>query len=392
MTQISNEEQIQSIISHTLKLLTDPTISLSDILSPELTEALCVKKNNLLMLEFKSRIEHELSMIPSYEEALPQLNAKIDNLLAFIAYTEPQTNSKILIPTQIEDKFEMLEYTVEVLTLTSNYFSSPYKCYGLTSPSNSLGKSRILFMGTTFPTADGFAQALLADTAPGGGVGYLLYQQGKNILQRWVDRQHNLTGKPVHCCGQSLGGAMSMQTYIHQPTKISFTAINPPFLTNAESRIFNNSTATYDELIKENQIYSHKLDPISLIGHWLPTTTTVYIHGQKNDFNGSWLHKLFKAHAAQLSTQKFSNFSGQDYLRNLRLESNRMTIHYFLKIIRPLAFSTFIAGMGFNLIYQIASGTYNSSSLLTNQPNDASAEESEEEANNSNEQELSLSK
>lgn len=390
MIPTHKEEQIQLLISRTLTLLTDPTVSLNDVLSPELTEALCDKKNSRLMLKFKSRIELELAKIPSYEETFPQLNAKIDNLLAFIAYTEPKTNSKIIIPTQIGDNFEMLEYTVEVLTLTSNYFSSPYKCYGLTCPSNNLVKSRILFMGTTFPTADGFAQALLADTAPGGGVGHLLYLQGKDILQQWINKQYLLTRQPIHCCGQSLGGAMSMQTYIHQPTKISFTAINPPFLTNAEARIFNNSTTNYDELIKDNQIYSHRLDPIALIGHWLPTTTNVYIHGQKNDFNGSWLHKLFKAHAAQLSTQNFNYFCGVDYLRNLKLESNRMTIHYFLKVIRPLAFSTFIAGMGVNLLYQMASGNYSSSSLLTNQPTNNDSEE--EEANNSSELELSLPK
>ena len=341
MMYTDEEKDTQLIVQDALGLITNPTITISDVLTQELVFALCINKNKILMHAFQMRLEQEMRQIPLLDEPKNQLDAKIDNLLSFIAYTEPKNNSSINIPTVVNQGFELVNYTVQRINLTSDYFSTPYTCYGLLPNAMSGAQARLIFMGTTFPTAKGFAQALLADTAPGGGVGHFVYLQGQRFLQDWINQQFEKTQQAIHCCGQSLGGAMAMQTYVHQPNKVHFTAINPPFLTNAERRVLEGSCVNPNEWVLNNQIYSHVQDPIAQIGHWFPSTTNVCIHGTKNDFRGSELHKYFKAHAAQLTTQQFTHYNGLDYLKKLQHQSSRMIRHYTLKPFRAAAFFTF---------------------------------------------------
>lgn len=345
MMYADDEIETQTIVQDALSLITDPKVSITGVLTPDLINALFINKNKHLMREFQDRLEIELRKLPLLveEDPIKQIRAKIDNILAFIAYTEPQNGSHISVPSFINGPFENVDYQIQRINLTSDLISAPYTAYGLIPNNHPGAQARIIFMGTTFPTAKGFAQTLLADTAPGGGVGHYLYAQGKKHLQKWINQQYEITKQPVYCCGQSLGGAMSMQTYIHQPDKVEFTAINPPFLTNAEKRVLESNHVTKSHWNINNQIYSHIQDPIGQIGHWLPPLSTVCIHGTKEDFTGSEIHKYFKAHAAQLTTHTFSQYDGKGYIDKLESESDRMWMHFSLKPLRAAAFATFFA-------------------------------------------------
>ena len=345
MMYADDETNIQKTVQDALDLIIDPRVSISDVLNPALITALFINKNKYLLREFQVRLQQEMHKIPLLtNETNEQLSAKIDNILSFIAYTEPTNGACIYIPTLIDEAFENIRYTIQRINLTSDYLSAPYPCYGLIPPlSHSNVPARIIFLGTTFPTAKGFVQTLMADTAPGGGVGHFLYMQGGSDLKAWINEQFEKTKQAIHCCGQSLGGAMCIQTYIHQPNKVEFTAINPPFLTNAERRALNESSIAQKDWTRKNQIFSHVQDPIGRIGHWFPPNTDVYIYGTENDFEGSEINKYFKAHAAQLTTSHFIKHTGQVYHAILKQQPYRMLVHYSLKPIRAAAFFSFAA-------------------------------------------------
>lgn len=337
-------------ISDIIQLITNPETSLNEVLSSKLLYIVLLSKDKRLLNSFRLRLAQELlSCVPTShfieidDNDVFLSEAKIDNLLAFIAYTEPSTGDSIQIPCFNGEQFELVDFEFERINLTSDYFSAPYTCYGLVPQGKAYQQyeTRLLFMGTTFPTAKGFAQALLADTAPGGGVGHYLYNQGESYLKAWINNHYTASKKPIYCIGQSLGGAMCMQTYIHQPNKVRFCAINPPFLSNAERRIFEKQTVNSNDIIEKNKIYHHVLDPVSSVGHWIPTSCKVYVHGNTADFTGSWFHRLFKAHAALINETSFTPYLGNEYLKILQSEPARMTRHYLLKPARALAFGGF---------------------------------------------------
>lgn len=345
MMYAEDEINTQRIVQDALNLIIDPKVSIADVLTPDLITALLINKNTYLMDEFQARLQREMYNIHLLaSETNELLSAKINNILSFIAYTEPKNGQNLYIPTLVDGGYEIIRYTIQRINLTSDYVSAPYTCYGLLPPStHPQVPARMIFLGTTFPTAKGFAQTLMADTAPGGGVGHWLYMQGGNHLKAWINEQFERNKQAIHCCGQSLGGAMCIQAYIHQPDKIEFTAINPPFLTNAERRILKNSSICQSGWTKKNQIFSHVQDPVGQIGHWLPSNADVYIYGSDSDFGGSEVNKYFKAHAAQLTTSQFTKYSGQEYLGILQKQPNRMLMHYSLKPIRAAAFFSLAA-------------------------------------------------
>lgn len=333
-------EKESAVVESIIELISQQQTNLTDIISAELLYNVFVYKDKALLNVFRARLQQEmLDQLEDLAQSNMLTDAKINNLLAFIAYTEPTSGSEISIPILVDGEFIALSYRIERINLTADEFSAPYVAYGLIPPEDSHAPAKLLFMGTTYPTAKGFAQTILADTAPGGGVGAYLYHQGKAYIQQWINEYQQKTQQPVQCVGQSLGGAMSIQCYVHQPDKVTFTAINPPFLTNKERRKLEARLASSTLPTTDNKVFSHQQDLVNQIGHWLPPQCTVYLHGKGQVFSDNPIEQSFKAHAALISQKTFTTLSGEAYSETLAEDSARMRLHQILKPVRAGTFA-----------------------------------------------------
>jgi hypothetical protein len=351
----SNQAILDTTADNIVALLQDPTTNLSELLNYPVFYSTFIKKDPFLFDAFRLRLQNELlnmkdefNSLSLEEQAL--VKHRVDSLLSFYSYTEPKTGDYISLPDLSSDPIKFYDFCVQRIYLTKDDYLSPYTCYGLIPPKGCPLPARIVFPGTTFLTANGFTQALLGDSALGGGVGYILYWQGAEPLQDWINNQYDQTEQPVHICGQSLGGAMSMQAYIHQPNKVSFTALNPPFLSNAEYKAYQKSMALAGSpIVETNTIIHHVLDPISKTGHWFPAnTTSVYVFGSRLDFDGDAFTKQFKAHACCLTNMhNCFRYDSQDYLQELQSEK-RLNRHRSLKPVRAFGFFSTLAAASVN--------------------------------------------
>ncbi|MFI4919757.1 MAG: hypothetical protein ACHP65_09400 [Legionellales bacterium] len=202
------------------------------------------------------------------------------NALSYLAFANPQAGQALTI--------KGINYTIEKIKLTSGWLSAPYYAYGLHASTDPNAQSYLIFQGTTTPSDNGFLSGILADSRPNGAVGTQLYARGQKKIQQWIDQEHARTHKRVVCTGQSLGGAMSLHAYIHQPNKVDFFVVNPPSLTSREKRIYENQQhePLSDKDVRILKVVSHTNDPVWTLGScYLPKGTEVCRHGDKNENN-----------------------------------------------------------------------------------------------------------
>ncbi len=240
------------------------------------------RKNRSFLDEFKTVLQCNIEAVCCDRGlSLEQKQVSLFHDLSFLAFSEPESGCRINIPL-----VGYGPYTVERIQLTSGWLSAPYYAYGLV-PEARVAPPLLVFTGTAFPTATGFLAGLMADTGPRGSVGRQLYQRGNVALQRWIHQQYQQIGRRVVCTGQSLGGAMGLLCHIHQPDKVDYFSINPPYLTDLEKKIYAQQRARLRDLDTERgegsarllRIATHVADPIRGLGHWLPPGTRICMHG-----------------------------------------------------------------------------------------------------------------
>lgn len=199
------------------------------------------------------------------------------NALSYIAFADPQEGQVLQI--------KGIDYTIEKIALTSGWVSSTYYAYGLKAVTDKTAQSFLIFQGTTTPADHGFLAGVMADTRPVGSVGTQLYARGQDTIQHWINDEYQRTQKRVMCTGQSLGGAMALHTYIHQPNAVDYFIVNPPALTNREKRIYKKTSPRQaDENTSVMTVASHANDPVLSLGSlYLPKGTKIYRHGKKNE-------------------------------------------------------------------------------------------------------------
>jgi hypothetical protein len=231
------------------------------------------------------------------------------NILSYMAYCNPKQDQEISLLSRV--------YQIDRIQLTSGWLSSPYYAYGFKSK-DGVGPSYLIFKGTTFPSDNGFLVSLLADSKPGGAIGCQLYARGALSIQAWLKSQPG----QVICVGQSLGGAMSLHTHIHQPHQVDFFAVNPPSLTRREQKIYE-SHGMADDSFRTLKVITHHADPVFNLGsQYLPKNTLICRHGKLHE-------NMFFAHARCV---------GDDELKFEPYQDDLIKPHYFWKILKPFLY------------------------------------------------------
>lgn len=236
----------------------------------ELLKAVLWKPNPELMNEARSLVQ---KMFIDMHTQFNQKNLSntehfhaevvIGDLLSLIPFLRPQDNEKFLVPVRIEDKWELIEYTVDRIELTPGWMGSPLVAYGL-RPSDPKLPPLLLFKGTTYPTDEGASLSFLTDINPFGSVGSYAFSIGKDKIQKWLAA--NTSEKKAVIYGKSLGGAQAWRTAIHFPDHVDkVMAYGAPGFSPWEQRELNHMIDQQTLLEKESpqiNIFCQTNDPV----------------------------------------------------------------------------------------------------------------------------------
>lgn len=177
-----------------------------------------------LLSYFFDALQQELFHIKQLYDADPQAidetiaSVRINNILCYIAYTQPDTLAKttLQVPVMKDGKCILGKYNINALELTPKwmrFLASPYYAYALEPDKEKNTEqlpSQLLFMGTTYPAARGSLWTYIVDLIPGLSVGNLLFLIEKNKIGKWIADQKK--SPKILCHGQSLGGSLSIFT------------------------------------------------------------------------------------------------------------------------------------------------------------------------------------
>jgi hypothetical protein len=128
----------------------------------------------------------------------------LSSVITLIPYCYPKRDDKFLIPFKnSHQKYERYTFTVtDIVSMSVDPSLSPMKAYGL---KNELGHNMLIFLGTTFPSADGFLNALLTDFTPFLSVGKMAFSLSQSELKAYFKKHSD-----VIVYGKSLGGSLAL--------------------------------------------------------------------------------------------------------------------------------------------------------------------------------------
>lgn len=166
------------------------------------------QKNARFLEAFRDQLCAELeglAMVPRTAENSLSWDCYKGNLLALLPYSEPPDGMPVDVPV-VTDGGEVSRQTYSCTTLPLGIIPglSPMIALGLTHQTL---PAILSFSGTTHPTCEGFMTTLLADTTPGVSVGTWPFEANKGKIATFF-----LGKRDVHVVGQSLGGALCLDT------------------------------------------------------------------------------------------------------------------------------------------------------------------------------------
>lgn len=279
-----------------------------DFINWKLVSGLIFQKNETMLkdirVEFQNYCITLANKLNKPEFAAPQeqklAEILIGNLLALYSFFEPDDEDSFIIPQKINNKWELVDYRVNLLQMTPNWKGDPYYACGLAPLENPSAVPHLVFMGTPPPTTRGVTHAEFTDVIPGRSVGESVYQEGKETIEGWVDDIVAITGKKPHVYGQSLGGSLCQMLLAHKPDKLGkIFAYNSPSLWKP---LLNQ----YQEKIKgisederpEVNIFCQEKDPIYSLGAGWDLSWNIYQVLPKE------AHNPYEAHVRAFSGQR----------------------------------------------------------------------------------------
>ena len=269
----------------------------------ELFWHLFISRNESLLVELHEQYQiglnhvfDKLSNTPEIDPQCDQVQFFLSNCLSKLPFFS-KLEQPIYYPQYIEGKWVQVTYNIVPIELTATsgfeklFISDNDRvyAYGLEPEGKfSTAERHLLFLGTTYPTGQGFITQINTDLEAFETAGNKIYKSGLQRILDWIELK---PGNKPHVHGLSLGGALSLMLAIEHGDKLSrVDALNPPGLYNYT---FNNHNDKWDELKSKPPVYIQKQgnDPVSAFGVWkedfkvyqiLPTVKPTYGLGDHN--------------------------------------------------------------------------------------------------------------
>jgi len=199
---ISVSSKIQRVVDYLLFKRTD----LEGVVDIQLAKQVLVECTPKLFSDFAKAIQKVLDNFD-----LARMDKKkelyLANIISLIPYCYPSCGDTFRIPAKNSaNRYQFVKFTVkDILTLTVDESLTPFKAYGLVSDHN---HQMLVFLGTTFPGAEGFLNSLLTDFTPFVSVGKIAFLFARKKLADYFSAHKN-----VAVYGKSLGGSMALLAF-----------------------------------------------------------------------------------------------------------------------------------------------------------------------------------
>jgi hypothetical protein len=259
-----------------------------ELLTPTVFHAVFIERNPGFLKEMRRAFQegflelfNQLDGQQFNESQSEQIQLYLSNCLALLPYSDLTPYESISIPQNIAGEWVLVEYVVKPIELTTGKErdSDRVFAYGLEPLINRYAEPHLIFMGTTYPAGQGFLTQINSDARGFESVGTSLYKTGKKRIHDWLALQHN----PIHVCGTSLGGSLSLLLAIDNGdyTLARVDALNPAGLHEAQS---TNNTDHWDKLSPKPRVVVQKQgnDPVSYFGFWKDDWEIVEVMPPKN--------------------------------------------------------------------------------------------------------------
>lgn len=189
----------------------------------------------------------------------------IGELLSLYPFLNPEQDETLPIPMLIEGKWELVNYSVDRVELTSEWMGSPLVAFGLI-PSEDVPSAPplLLFKGSTYPADDGFGLSLMTDLNPFTAVGNYGFRLGKEKIAKWLEKYTSQANAIIY--GKSLGGALAWQT------ALEFPEFTEKVLTYGAPGLSSSDLKRCHQLDEENQLppihlFCQENDPVPSVDH-----------------------------------------------------------------------------------------------------------------------------
>lgn len=264
----------------------------SSVVTKELVKCLTVSKNEQFMSDFRNAIQKAILDIyvqlqdPETDSEKEEfLKAQLGNLFSFYPFAEPGHGSMLCVPRKIDDKWKMVEYEVDVLSLSPKMLGSQIPALGLKPKNEPNSSPMLIFRGTPYPSAPGFFLSIFTDGTPFHSVGETIFNYcgGKKTVDKWINEASHKFGK-VDLFGQSLGGAFSLLTVCNNPDKIGEAYLyGSPGLLQKQLDLYEKHSKDLGKKPKVNLFWNHG-DMVGLAGkfHKDWNLNKVYIPNEQN--------------------------------------------------------------------------------------------------------------
>lgn len=258
------------------------TESWKDFLTPAVFHAIFIARNSEFLREMRLAFQqgfltvfNQLKALELNESQHEQVQLYLSNCLSLLPYSDITPYESIKIPQYLNGTWQFIEYLIKPIELTAHtgierfFFRDTDRvfAYGLEPLFQKDAQPHLIFMGTTYPAGQGFLSQIMTDSKGFETVGKTLYRTGRAALHSWLEQQK----QPVHVCGTSLGGSLSLLLAMDQGnyTLSRVDALNPAGLHDARSK---SKFDHWDELSESKRpkvvIQKEGDDPVSRFGVW----------------------------------------------------------------------------------------------------------------------------
>ncbi len=178
----------------------------------------------------------------------------LGQILGLYPFFEPKTGTELILPQKIDVEWELITFRVEQIQLTPKWLGPPILAFGLIPKEESASgvRPRLLFPGTSQPTASWSPLDTWADFVPSYSVGEFVFDWwAKEAIFKWMEQAKHDWGVGVELTGVSLGGSLTLLTVSHRPDLVSVArAFVPPALREEV-------VADYENKIEEMEVRDH---------------------------------------------------------------------------------------------------------------------------------------